>query len=197
MGEVEARLVRHIETVSAGPDRDELIKLTVYHYMEQRRYAILKTMVLSAMALEALINNVAKQKLPRFDREALDKLDIAAKWVLIPRLAFGNGIDPGSDLIARIADIQKERNFLVHAKPVHVECDSISRVRPLSVDRAEKAWKTCVDAVAALRSLAPEFERNYFETEMPDREAIRQRKLCASIFERQTEVDILGSSLRE
>lgn len=191
----ELEMIRHNATVGTALDRmidaqprpanrDELIDLYYGHYEQRRRHSILKVMILSAMALEAYINNVAKAKLQGFEREALDKLDLAAKWVIIPRMAFGQGPDAGSDLIARIKDVQKERNFLVHAKPVNIACDGVSKMRPLNDARAESAWQTCLDAIAQIRSIDPSFESSYFDRYVPKREAIREQVDRALTFER-------------
>lgn len=180
---VEAVLNNTIDATPAPANRDELIDILYSHYGQRRRHSILKVMIVSAMALEAYINNVAKQRLQGFDREALDKLDLAAKWVLIPRLAFGRGPDAGSDLIARIKDVQKERNFLAHAKPVKIPCDGTAKMRPLDEKRARVAWQTCLDALAEIRIIDPTFEQGYFDHYVGPMDAIRERAERAMDFE--------------
>ena len=185
----EAILQRLIQLQPPPPNREELIDIFVYHYWARRNHSILKTMILSAMALEAYINNVAKQKLSGFDRDSLDKLDLPSKWVIIPKIAFGRGPDAGSDLIARIKYIQKERNFLVHARPMNIPCDGTIKAKPLSAARAEEAWKTCVDAVTKINEIDPTFESGEFNRHVTGRDLIRHRMEMAIRFERNQYVE--------
>jgi len=185
--EIESELWTLIDRKPQVPERGSLVDLLTYHYQPLKKNAVLKVIILSAMMLEAYVNNIAKQKLPGFEREALDKLDIAAKWVLIPRLAFGSGPEAGSDLICRIAALQKERNFLVHAKPLIIDCDDTSKMRPLNIERAENAAKTCFAALSEIQKADPYFEIHYFQSFMPDLQKIRNLASSALAFENQLE----------
>lgn len=183
MGNYQSKILSRLEGTQDDVHRKSLADLAARHYGELRRHSIINCMVFSALALEALINSVAKDHLPSFERESLDRLDIAAKWVIIPRLAFGRGIDPGSDLIKRIKNVQKNRNFLVHAKPLQVECEGDKIARPLNDDRAEAAWQVCVDAVNALQAVATNGCSYNSKVRLPDRVEIRSRRARAADFE--------------
>ena len=119
--------------------------------------------------VEAFINNICKYKLTGFYRENLDTLNLRAKWVVVTRLAYGSGIDPNDDLIARIDRIQTMRNFLVHARPIHFQISDLSSGKDpalkfrIGVERAEQAVNTCLDAVERIRTLDSGFEASDYE----------------------------------
>jgi hypothetical protein len=166
-------------------DGRALVDMCIYHFAHQRGDAVLGAMIMSALALEAVINTVAKERLTRFEREALDKVDLPGKWVFVTRLAFPPGIDPGNELIGRIARLQKQRNDLVHSKPRRTECKPDEKAPPIREDRAEQAWETCVDAIAALRALDPNLSQTLYVDDFPQRAEVRRRIREAHYFERR------------
>ena len=143
------------------------------HHGKKKSNAIIETIVFSALSLEAVINHISKCNLSAFYQKAFDKLELAAKWVVIPHQAFGKGIDPGNDLIHRIDRIQKQRNFLVHARSINWNCESQSSGEDapskyrIGVAKGEMAVQTCLDALDEVRKLDPKFDAEqygYFET---------------------------------
>lgn len=73
--------------------------------------------VFSGMAIESFINSVGAQRLSSsYFKKYLDKLEVIAKWVIVPGLADLPALDPGGQLFERLRQLVKDRNALVHGK---------------------------------------------------------------------------------
>ena len=73
--------------------------------------------VFGAMCLEAFIYDYAATYFSdTYVRRYLDKLDLKAKWVVIPKLVTGKKFPTGSKAFQNLHRLVSERNLLVHHK---------------------------------------------------------------------------------
>ncbi len=73
--------------------------------------------VFSALSAEACINHYASENLSKtYLKQYLDKLELTAKWIVIPRIVTGKQFDPGSKLMQDLSWLVKLRNRFVHFK---------------------------------------------------------------------------------
>ena len=100
---IQANLERHdraSDDIAAqlAAKNDEIGKLAVV------------VIVFCAFALEAYINDYAINRLSRsYFKKYLDRLDLVAKWVVIPRLVAQKRVDPGSRAL-------QDLTWLVHLR---------------------------------------------------------------------------------
>lgn len=79
--------------------------------------AAMTAIVFAGMALEGFIYDYAAQNLSdSFVSKYLDKLDLKAKWVVVPRLVLGKQLDLGGKGLNLLGDLIRLRNGLVHPK---------------------------------------------------------------------------------
>ncbi len=101
-------------TLTPEPKADALDQLG-YLFVSARRAR--HSIVFSALGAEAYINAFAAEHLGDQESEALDQLRPAAKWQMIPKLAFNETIfSPGDEPLQSISQLFRRRNRLVHAK---------------------------------------------------------------------------------
>ncbi|RMT13054.1 MULTISPECIES: hypothetical protein [Pseudomonas syringae group genomosp. 2] len=77
----------------------------------------IKTIVFSAMAIEAAVFDLAAIQLG--DRVAtlyLDKMDLLGKWMIVPRLICGRSLNENGPAFNSLKGLVKARNALVHHK---------------------------------------------------------------------------------
>ncbi|TXD63497.1 hypothetical protein FUT88_02310 [Ralstonia sp. TCR112] len=89
------------------------------HLRQERRILAeaIKTTVFSAMACEAGIYDLAAIHLgDKYATKVLDKLDVIAKWLVVPRLICGKSLELGGPAINGLRSLVPARNRLVHAK---------------------------------------------------------------------------------
>ena len=89
------------------------------HHRQERRIlaAAIKATVFAAMACEAAIYDLAAIQLgDKYAAKVLDKLDVIAKWLVVPRLVCGKSLDPAGPAINGLRSLAPARNRLVHAK---------------------------------------------------------------------------------
>jgi hypothetical protein len=157
---------------------------------ETKSRAIIASIVFSALMLEAYINNVARLRLSGFFREKLDVLDLPAKWVLVTKEAFTPGIKAEHSLVEQITRVQRQRNMLVHARPIHFNCqakdwkgDPAEKYR-IGVAKAEAAVQTCFAALEETRRLDPTFESEDYQYFLEWRDTDRvAKRILADEFE--------------
>jgi hypothetical protein len=83
----------------------------------QADQAGLKVIVFAAMCLEAAIFDYAAIHLgDKYVLQNLDRLDLAAKWAVVPRLITGKSLRPDGQALADLNGLIRARNKLVHAK---------------------------------------------------------------------------------
>ena len=90
------------------------------HYSAQQRRMLvsaIKTIVFSAMATEAAIFDLGAIHLgDSYARQNLDRLDLVAKWIIVPKLICGTSLDTNGPGIQTLRELVKARNALVHHK---------------------------------------------------------------------------------
>ncbi len=86
-------------------------------HMEDAIWQLLLQHLFGAMCLEAFIYDYAATNLgDRYVQKYLDKLDLVAKWVVIPRLVLSKEIPRDGQAFQYLRLIKKERDKLVHSK---------------------------------------------------------------------------------
>lgn len=77
----------------------------------------IQAVVMSSMCFEAAIFDFAATQLgDRYVKKYLDRLDLVAKWVVIPKVVCGKEIRTGRVAFATFKELVTERNRLVHWK---------------------------------------------------------------------------------
>jgi len=107
-----ARLLVESSAGREVPDVDRQDKVS----MSSIRYLMVQH-VYAAMCLEAFIYDYGATNLgDTYVKKYLDKLDLVAKWVIIPRLVLGKEIARDGQAFEHLRFIKKERDRLVHSK---------------------------------------------------------------------------------
>jgi len=126
----------------------------------------LVVVIFSALTLEAYINNYGISRLSRnYFSNYLDKLDLLAKWIVIPKVVTGKGLDPGSPAMQDLDWLVTLRNRLVHYKSKVVAVDQIPASDFLWYEDAARAVSAVRQAVPALKALDPKAEMDWLTTE--------------------------------
>lgn len=77
----------------------------------------IKTIVFSAMAIEAAVFDLAAIQLgDKVATEYLDKMDLMGKWMIVPRLICGRSLREDGPAVNSLKGLIKARNALVHHK---------------------------------------------------------------------------------
>ncbi len=175
----------------AGAVNDEELHWAEIASGHEKSGQAIVAIIFSALTLEAYANSIAHQRLSHLYRNTLDKLDLPGKWIVIPKMAFGEGLDPAGEVIGRIRRLHKERNALIHTHPAFLhgpgmddpaslafwkEAFAHHHVRP---EKADAAVQTCLDAVAAVLKIAPDFDPD-FAAHARGRESARRRMAAAA-----------------
>jgi len=140
----------------AGPllSEDALDTVAVAQAAEER--AAVTAVVFSALALEAFINDYAITRLSKsYFSKYLDKLDPAAKCVVIPRLHTGKEFDTDTQAFERLRKLFSLRNRLVHFKSTKKRVSELTPDDQVSYEHAEEAIEAVRSVVAALATLDP------------------------------------------
>ncbi len=99
--------------------------------------------IFSAFTLEAYINHYGINRLSRnYFSKYLDKLDILAKWLVIPRVVTGKKLDPGSEAMQDLSWLVSLRNRLAHFKSKKITVEELGESDFLWYEDAERAIRT-------------------------------------------------------
>jgi hypothetical protein len=88
------------------------------------KYAVagVKSIIFSALSVEAAINDYAAWQLgDNYFVKHLSSLDVASKWVVIPKLVCGKSIDKSGPGFSALKKLISARNDLVHNKSTHLD----------------------------------------------------------------------------
>lgn len=89
----------------------------IYNRSSQKTKHAIKSIVFSAMCVEAAINDYAGTHLgDKYFESHLSSLDVVSKWVVIPKLVCGNELDKSSAAFGALKTLIRARNQLVHSK---------------------------------------------------------------------------------
>lgn len=120
-------------------------------HQNRKNVAGIKTIVFSAMALEAAAFEFATIQLgERLAKAYLDKLDVVGKWVVIPRLVCGRSLREDGPAINGLKGLVAARNALVHHKSTEWDregkAEKAMRQRRASfeTDQVPNAFKTLI-----------------------------------------------------
>lgn len=111
--------------------------------------------VFCALSLEAFINDYAIDHLSKsYLEKYLDKLDLYAKWVVIPRFLTGSQLDTGAKPMQDLDWLIKQRNKLVHFKTETLGLSELDDKLDLYNEKtARKAILTVKNIVLALHNI--------------------------------------------
>jgi hypothetical protein len=122
----------------------------------------LVVVIFCAFTLEAYINHYGINRLSRnCHTKYLDKLDVVAKWVVIPRLVTGKDLGPGSQAVQDLSWLVGLRNKLAHYKSKVLTLGEIKTSDFLWYEDAEHAIRTVERIMAALKSIDHEAEADW------------------------------------
>lgn len=168
---------------------------------KRKNVAGIKTIVFSAMALEATVFDLAAIHLSdKVAANYLDKMDLLGKWMIVPRLICGRSLTEDGPAINGPKGLVKARNALVHHKSKewdkagNAERAMIDRWARFEKDQVPNAFKTLVllslelDAVLETFSGALPFYGKEIYTDSPRHphvEEIVQR--CRNIHQKNWE----------
>jgi hypothetical protein len=172
-----------VKTVGLESDARARLHLSA----EGRQIDYARTSILfSALAAAAYVNASLAEALSPADFEGIDRLTPVDKYILGPRIAYGEelftrGDEPGQS----IAELFKLRNQLVHAKPRTLEVDRQTLSDPRYTDFNPPAAARFLVAVAEAAGLLAQVGN-----EIPD-------QVVTSIRENAGQFRDFGESLRE
>ncbi|WP_144408823.1 hypothetical protein [Chromobacterium vaccinii] len=102
----------------------------------------IKSIVFAGMTVEAAIYDMGAIHLgDKFSNNYLDKMDILTKWIIIPKLISGKEVRQGFAPYARLKQLIKARNKLVH----HKSCEL--KVSKELAEKIEKESEEFIDDV--------------------------------------------------
>lgn len=100
----------------------------------RKSVAGIKTIVFSAMALEAAVFDLAAIQLgDKVAKDYLDKMDLMGKWMIVPRLICGRSLREDGPAVNGLIGLVKARNALVHHKSM--EWDNAGKADRAMMDR--------------------------------------------------------------
>lgn len=122
--------------------------------------------VFSAFTLEAYINHYGIKRLSgNYFSNYLDKLDLLAKWLVIPRIVTGKKLDPGSHAMQDLSWLVSLRNRLAHFKSKTIPVEEIKESDFLWPEDAERAVRTVRGVVSLLKRIDPQAETYWLNQE--------------------------------
>ena len=99
--------------------------------------------IFCALAVEAYINHYGISRLSKnFFTRYLDRLEVLAKWVIVPRIVTGKQLNPGSASLQDLSWLISLRNRLVHYKSKQIEIEELREDDFLWDYDADKAIRT-------------------------------------------------------
>jgi hypothetical protein len=120
--------------------------------------------VFCAFTLEAYINHYAINRLSRnYFSNYLDKLDLLAKWIVIPRVVTGKTVDPGSRAMQELSWLVSLRNRLAHFKSKTISVEDLRESDFLWHEDAERAVSTVKRVVSFLNRIDPKAETEWID----------------------------------
>ncbi|MCL1480500.1 MULTISPECIES: hypothetical protein [unclassified Marinobacter] len=106
-----------IEQHRRSSDEDFIIEMNVHALKGHQSTKNVSAIIFSAMVVEAFIFHYASEHLgKRYFLDNLDRLDIKAKWLVVPRLVLGKEINKGGQAYEALSKLVSDRNYLVHHK---------------------------------------------------------------------------------
>lgn len=127
--------------------------------------------ILSATSLEAHINIRAESLLSGRSWKAFEGLNVAAKWLFLPKIAGLKGFDPGADPFQGFDALVRARNTLVHYKPRkephegYNDPEGFATRLDLTFEDCERSLKTVQGMITELAKQLGEREPWWFDSD--------------------------------
>jgi len=125
------------------------------------------TVVFAALCLEAFIYDYAARYFSSsYVENYLDKLNLIAKWVVIPKLVLGKEFPRDSQAFERLVKLKRARDTLVHAKSRPAPANSEEEEKLLEAlerketENFENAYRTVIEVLTQLRNLEDDEQRD-------------------------------------
>ena len=122
----------------------------------------INTIVFSAMGCEAAIYDLAAIHLTdKYATSVLDKLDLVAKWTIVPQLICGSALQPHGPSINALRTMVRARNRLVHHKsrPADLEPEKFPEFLKQAASESAALESDCVTSFQAVILLSLELNR--------------------------------------
>lgn len=75
------------------------------------------SLIFAALCLESFIYDYAAEELSKnYTNKYLDKLNLVAKWVIIPKLVLGRELDRNGQAYENVVCLKRQRDKIVHSK---------------------------------------------------------------------------------
>ena len=161
----------------------------------------IKTIVFSAMCIETTAFDFAASQLgDEFVEKYLDKLDIIAKWVVVPKLVSGRTLKADGPAINGLRSLVRSRNSLVHHKSLPYNSDPDGEIIKAANKASEafptnvhNAFKTLILLSLELNELLgvstvglPPFEKYVMSLPEPPKRIKKVIERCRVIHERRS-----------
>jgi hypothetical protein len=122
--------------------------------------------VFSSFTLEAYINHYGISRLSRnYFSKYLDKLDLLAKWLVIPRVVTGKKLNPGSTAMQDLSWLVSLRNRLAHFKSKTITVEGMDQSYWLWYEDAERAVRTVKRVVSLLKRIDSKVDTDWLKQE--------------------------------
>lgn len=118
-----------------------------------------KTILFAALCVEASINDYAAWQLgDNYFEKHLANIDVASKWVVIPKLVCGKEINKSGAGYAGLKELIRSRNALAHNKSKHLDVNDPQLPGKLEA-RTRKFYDSAHAAYKALLLISLEFDQ--------------------------------------
>ncbi|MCP3925066.1 MAG: hypothetical protein GY714_21015 [Desulfobacterales bacterium] len=130
------------------------------HFKSEKRILLssFQTIVFSAMACEAAIYDLSAIHLgDDYTKKYIDKLDLVAKWMVVPSLICGKSLEEDGPAINALRILTRIRNSLVHHKSL--PCNPIEEMNKKAKKQIDKIVNNTRVAFQAVVLLSLELNR--------------------------------------
>jgi hypothetical protein len=118
--------------------------------------------ILSATSLEAHINIRADTLLAGRSWKAFEGLNVAAKWLFLPKIAGLKGFDPGAEPFQGFEKLVRARNALVHYKPRKERYEGYDDPAGFAA-RLDLTFEDCERSLATVQGMVTELAKQLGE----------------------------------
>jgi len=171
--------LRRIHARRAEPTEDERDIIAASEATEER--LAVTTVIFSALALEAFINDYGLSSLRKDHFERLDRLSPVGKWLVLPWIVTGNRLSSSGRAFSSLKGLFGHRNRLAHFKS---EEKPVSKLKPgdrYTQKEASEAVTTVRVAVTELRHVDEKIDTGWVSEaqKLPPREGETVKQLGA------------------
>lgn len=139
--------------------------MNITSMQEQQNRAALISVPFAAMCLEAFIFDYGATRISsNYYRTYLDKLDLASKWVVVPKLVTGTEIPRTSQAFEALKQLVSDRNKLVHFKSALVPVAQMDRMYEVVMEHYAFLPKAMHNGKKAVELLMTELDKIHRDT---------------------------------